>query len=325
MAVQMQRAPELYDFPFSFAHQTTRLLEAEESTNCSLLESWGFHGAGLWKASCDCFQIAEGASQANGDWNLPASSCPCRPPKDSPASALQSWEEFYNWRGLPFDSPVALILHWPLSLYHAICISQSQIRNPKSLRVHYLGPERELAQLPAFVELLALFPGTALHIDFVGPAVPVFRDGESLEFSTFCRCSDVDCACKNSDSVLSRGSVTMSLWRGLYHDRHAELGAPPDLIFAANAGLAAFSSWHPTLRLIESLNVPALFTDYCEEAAVMAVQTIQYLSLGRHSGLAIPVHVNPYRQPLSSSHSDLDLPTFSNGFIFRMNGPANAA
>lgn len=333
MAEQMQRAAELYDFPFSFTHQTTRLLEAEETTYCSLLESWGLHGAGLWKASCDCFQMAAslGATPDNGLWNLPASYCPCEAPEDPPPGQLQSWEEFYNWRGIPFDSPVALILHWPLSLYHAFCLAQLQTltlntKPRQTVHIHYLGPERELDQLPAFAELLALLPWVGkIHIDFVGPAVQGLRDGESLEISTFGRCSDVECACKERKDSVPKGGITMKLWRGFYHDRHPEIGATPDLIFAANAGIAAFPGWHPTIQLIESLNVPALFTDYCEEAAVMAVQTIQYLSLGKHPSLAFPVQVNQFRQPLSPSNKDLDLPTFSNAFIFGINGPSNAS
>jgi hypothetical protein len=72
--------------------------------------------------------------------------------------------------------------------------------------------------------------------------------------------------------------------------------------------------------LIESLDVPALFTDYCEEAAVLAVETI---TRGSHRSLAFPVQVNPFRQPLSPSHKDLDLPTFSNAFIFGICGAPN--
>lgn len=324
MAEQMRRAPALYDFPFSFAHHTTRSLEADEITLCLLLQSWALHGEGLWGASCDCFQRA--ASPETVGWNLPAGSCPCKAPELSPVGQLQSWEEYYNWRGIPFHSPAALILHWPLSVYHALWLSQLQTVNPKpleTLHIHYLGPERELDQLPVFAELLALLPSVEIHIEFVGPAVPEWRDGESLVFSTFARCADVECTCKKRDSV-PKGSVTTRLWRGLYHDRYSELGRmPPDLIFAANAGIAAFSSWHPSIVLIESLDVPALYTDYCEEAAVLATQTIQYVTQGNHPSLAFPVQVNPFRQPLSPSNKVLDLPTFSNAFIFGFYGASN--
>lgn len=330
MAEQMQRAPALYDFPFSFARQSTLgPLEADGTTLCFLLQSWGLHGEGLWRAVCDCFQPAAlpGATEETIDWNLPASSCPCKAPEHSLTGQLRSWEEYYDWRGVPFHSPAALILHWPLSVYHAFWLSQLQTLNPKprqALHIHYLGPERELDQIPACAELLALLPSVEILIDFVGPAVPESRDGESLVFSTFACCADVECTCKRRNSV-PEGSVTTRLWRGLYHDRHPELGRkPPDLIFAANAGIAAFPSWHPSIGLIESLDVPALFTDYCEEAAVLAAQTIQFVTQRNHPKLAFPVQVNPFRQPLSPGNTDLDLPTFSNAFIFGFNGVSTA-
>ncbi|KAG0611898.1 hypothetical protein M758_7G174300 [Ceratodon purpureus] len=324
MADQMQRAPQLYDFPFSFAPHSTRSLEAGETTLCCLLQSWGVHGEGVWVASCDC---QPPASPDTVGWNLPASSCPCTAPDFSAAAGqLQSWEEYYNWRGIPFHSPVALVLHWPLSLYHALWLSPILTLNLKpreALCIHYLGPERELDQLAVFAELLALLPSLEIHIEFVGPAVPEARDGECLVFSTFARCADVQCTCKKRDSV-SKGSVTTRLWRGLYHDRYLELGrVPPDLIFGANAGIAAFPSWHPSIELIESLDVPALFTDYCEEAAVLAVQTIQNGVQGNHPSLAFPVQVNPFRQPLSPRDKVLDLPTFSNAFIFGFYGASS--
>ena len=37
------------------------------------------------------------------------------------------------------------------------------------------GPEKELQQLGAFGELIALFPGAGVRIDFVGPAIPQER------------------------------------------------------------------------------------------------------------------------------------------------------
>ncbi|XP_024383941.1 uncharacterized protein [Physcomitrium patens] len=330
MAHQMQLAPVLYDFPFAYTHHTTRLIETQETSLCLLLESWDVHGEGLWAASCGCFQLAT-SQRSRGkdvDWRLPTDFCPCKAPEGSPAQHLQSWEEYYNWRGISFESPAALILTWPLSLYHAVCLAQSQTicsRPRETLLIHYLGPEKELEQLPAFVELLALLPAVEIHIDFVGPAVSKSADRETHTFSAFAHCSDLECACKKKGMDSNpKGLVTTRLWRGFYHDRHAELGRNPDLIFAANAGIAAFPSWHPTLELIVSLNVPALFTDYCEEAAVLATETIHHVIRGKHPDLEFPVQVNPFRQPLSPTNKDLDLPTFSNAFVFGIHGPSNA-
>jgi hypothetical protein len=157
----------------------------------------------------------------------------------------------------------------PLSLFYALCLLQSQngaafpFGDNQILRIHYLGPERELSQLPVFGELLALLPGLQIYIDFIGPSVPIAREGESLKLDGYAKCWDNDCPCKKKASSLgnprlelqgdkmavsfSQGQIYLRFWTGLYHDRHSELGALPHLIFAANAGIAAFPSWRPTI------------------------------------------------------------------------------
>ncbi|CAK9213265.1 unnamed protein product [Sphagnum troendelagicum] len=337
MAEQMQRAPILNDFPFSFTRQTTYMVDMGLVTACSFLESCGVHGQGLWKSVCDCrFAKSFGIGVEMEGWHLPSSLCPCKEPETPLEYFLTDWASYYEWRHLPLESPVALLLQWPLSLFYALCLLQSQngvafpFGDNQILRIHYLGPERELSQLPVFGELLALLPGLQIYIDFIGPSVPISREGESLKLDGYAKCLDNDCQCKKKASSLgnprlelqgdkmavssSQGQIYLRFWTGLYHDRHSELGALPHLIFAANAGIAAFPSWRPTIELIETLQVPAFFTDYCEEAAFLASQSVA--ALMQRSQVSFDVQVNPFRQPLAPSNKELDLPTFSNGFIF---------
>jgi hypothetical protein len=145
------------------------------------------------------------------------------------------------------------------------------------------------------------------------------------------------------------GRLRVTFCRGLYHDavEQATFQAP-DLIFAPNAGkssrpapcahliivcafhhliagkaacshiqlhaagLAAYPSWAPTLQSLP-VGVPALCTDYCEEAALRAAATAVALT---GSPLALPVAVNPFRRPASSTGRDNALPSLSNGFMF---------
>ncbi|MFS8020628.1 hypothetical protein Hanom_Chr16g01417821 [Helianthus anomalus] len=96
---------------------------------------------------------------------------------------MESWSDYYEWRGIPLDSPVALLLHWPLTIYQAIQLAfakQSIIETTDELCIHYLGPERELYQTAVFGELHSLLPGVQLHIDFVGPAVPHDRSASHV-------------------------------------------------------------------------------------------------------------------------------------------------
>jgi hypothetical protein len=50
------------------------------------------------------------------------------------------------------------------------------------------GPEKEMLQLAVFGELLALFPGVHILIEFVGPAIPTQRS-DALVIS---HCSVID-------------------------------------------------------------------------------------------------------------------------------------
>ena len=100
---------------------------------------------------------------------------------------LHSWSDYYNWRCIPLDSPAALLLHWPLTIYHAAQLVGIGTLNPEvcdKLYLHYLGPEKELLQLDVFGELQALFPGVHIHIELVGPAIPPQRDGEKISISS---------------------------------------------------------------------------------------------------------------------------------------------
>lgn len=122
------------------------------------------------------------------------------------------------------------------------------------------GPERELLQLVVFGELQALFPGVRIHIEFIGPAIPlhrsiafivihvlslywsllglnaypsyfpVNRDGERIGISQYAHCNEDECACQLSGENVILGkqtditsAVTLQLWRGFYHDRYRDM------------------------------------------------------------------------------------------------------
>ncbi|KAI3500210.1 hypothetical protein L1887_36028 [Cichorium endivia] len=55
---------------------------------------------------------------------------------------ISSWNDYYEWRGIPLDSPVALLLHWPFTIYHAIQLASSKqliLETTDELCIHYLG------------------------------------------------------------------------------------------------------------------------------------------------------------------------------------------
>lgn len=319
---------------------TCHQVELGQITCCSFLIRQGLHPDYLWKFECARGQslITSKASdgeglqaeflKTDGSWNLPGEMCPCREPQSLLSIVLSSWADYYSWRCLPLDSPVALLLHWPLTIYYALQLITSRLQNiiPSSgheLRIHYLGPEKELHQLPVFGELCALFPGVQIHIDFVGPAVPHFRDHEYAELNGYPKCLDTSCQCKifrceegHADQCKNQPStLALRFWKGLYHERFHDISKVsfPHFIIAPNAGIAAYASWRSTIELISETHVPAVFSDFCEEAAFLATRCISSV---HPSPPALPVQINPFRQPMKIEDAVLDLPTYSNCFLF---------
>ena len=76
------------------------------------------------------------------------------PPKQPKYGQVKDWESWYTWRGLALKSPAALLMDFPLSVYHLltkildVVNLESTPSNRQTLRVHYIGVEVELDFLP---------------------------------------------------------------------------------------------------------------------------------------------------------------------------------
>ncbi|KAG6654432.1 zinc finger MYND domain-containing protein 15 [Carya illinoinensis] len=323
---QMKRVDILNDFPFTFSQEAT-LQVLEKETRCLFLSKRGIHQMGMWLHECSCGAsvTSSNCSRSNDGWHLPRILCPCTEPVSPMSKQLSGWKDYHEWRCIPLHSPAALLLHWPLTIYHAIQLAGLGSVNHEfreKLYIHYLGPEKELLQLTVFSELHALFPGVHVHIELVGPAIPLNRDGESIDLCNHAHCLETDCSCKSSSESMSMdvktsrtSKVTLQLRSGLYHDRYRDIAEDfsPHLVIAPNAGIAAYSSWLPTVELIKETKVPAIFSDYCEEACHLGAYCISIIT-GRP--LTFPIQLNPFRQPMVVANSALFLPCYSNCFLF---------
>ncbi|KAL8534007.1 hypothetical protein ACS0TY_010137 [Phlomoides rotata] len=312
---QMKRADILNEFPFTFNQESPQIQE----TRCSFLSNQGIHRLGMWMCECNCEPSAESSDDLRliTYWNLPSELCPCKGSSSPLPNRLTTWKDYYEWRCIPLYSPIALLLHWPLTLYWAIQLATLESLLPETsneLRIHYLGPEKELLQLAVFGELQALFPGVKMHIDLVGPAISHLRDGEKIELYTYAQCNEMDCGCKSTVEDHSC-AITLQLHAGYYHDCYRELlkDSFPHIIIGPNAGLAAYTSWLPTLEIIKELKVAAIFSDYCEEASHLAASCISSIT---GSTPKIQIQINPFRHPLCVEQSALYVPCHSNCFLF---------
>lgn len=90
-------------------------------------------------------------------------------------------------------------------------------------------------------------------------------------------------------------------------------GGPPDMIIAMNAGLFAYESWRSVVTyLYQRTGVVGIFTDYNEHSGVNCA------SLGGTKARE-SLRVNPFRQPRAMPVYSMNLPQFSNGFIYVYN------
>ncbi|CAI0627570.1 unnamed protein product [Linum tenue] len=303
---QMKRVEALNEFPFTFSEEATLEVFEKRESRCSFLSKRGIHGLGMWKYECGCgdslasadstrsnkqFLAFDSANRSEREsWNLPRELCPCSGPASLKSDALSNWKDYFEWRCLPLHSPVALLLHWPLLVYYATQIAfsgKSGVETTKQLFIHYLG-----------------------------------KDGEKIDIVDYAHCQGADCMCRSSS--LNKGSavsscmssaVTLRLRKGFYHDRYRDITEDsfPHLVVAPNAGIAAYPSWLPTIELIKEMNIPAVFSDYCEEACHLAARCIHSVT-GRP--IRIPIQLNPFRQPLVVENSPLFIPCYPNCFLF---------
>ena len=212
--------------------------------------------------------------------------------------------------------------------------SRHSFRNGRFVTVDVLGAEKEIDQLSTTCAALHwlhcidnegnMVAPRGIHLNFVGPEVPCdwklidpHPDHVKLNFETYPKRG-------YKPGGFYPGVVSAHLHKGLYHDvRMDDSGGGIRMIFMPNAGIAAFKSWQPTLRMIVKRvgDTSVIITDYTEEAAQMGIKELKKLVLREKVADAwefLEVRVTPYRQPVSCKTGDNALPSYANGFIFGM-------
>ena len=87
----------------------------------------------------------------------------------------------------------------------------------------------------------------------------------------------------------------------------------PDMIIGLNAGLFAYESWRKVIHFLdEHPNVVGIFSDYNEYSGVNCAALGGAKS--RNS-----LCMNPFRQPRAMPVYSMNLPQFSNGFLYVFN------
>ncbi|XP_073654328.1 zinc finger MYND domain-containing protein 15 isoform X10 [Tursiops truncatus] len=81
-------------------------------------------------------------------------------PPDPPRSLFGSWQDYYTWRGLSLDSPMAVLLTYPLTVYYVIThlvpqssyhpVPELNIQNKQSLKIHVMEAGKEFDLIMVF-------------------------------------------------------------------------------------------------------------------------------------------------------------------------------
>ena len=229
------------------------------------------------------------------------------------SSHLRGWSAFCSACCLaePETSPLPLLLSAPLTLAAAISRQKAQLcrseggdsplkagsSSPRSpFVVHWLGPQKELDQIPAIAAAAAgIGHETPVVVRLVGPDVPPSWEGQCWDVpNPFVAAGralrDVvqtpSRLCPSTPRPpLKPGCVRVTCHPGAYHERfacrwtphqtssaasspelgnayddtlighHQQVGVEdelPDLVFAPNAGVPAYSSWAASLEALTS-------------------------------------------------------------------------
>nr|XP_036882710.1 zinc finger MYND domain-containing protein 15 isoform X3 [Manis javanica] len=256
LAAFMERAGELAALPFTYTTEVTSETFNKEAflasrgltrgywTQLSMLipgpgaprHPWGSTTSLSLLLNGDPYQLLHG----NGPPLMPPV------PPDPPRGLFGSWQDYYTWRGLSLDSPVAVLLTYPLTVYYIIThlVPQSfpelNIQNKKSLKIHVVEARKEFDLVMVFWELLVLLPHMALELQFVGDGLPpesdqqcftLQRDGPEVSLRPCCEVS----------ARLSSGNKEKGGRRDLQikvsvRSYHLLQGPKPDLVVGKSLG-----------------------------------------------------------------------------------------
>ncbi|KAL8176933.1 UNVERIFIED_CONTAM: hypothetical protein K2H54_040273 [Gekko kuhli] len=316
MAGYMSHAQELANLPFTFATEVTSenfnkegFLSARGLTRGywageSMLVRAPDYGVGLLGGAEEPVAFLHSgnpfeALRPEGGMALPPA--PTEPP--APRTFFGSWKEYYQWRGLPLGAPLAVLLSYPLTTYHIITqlapqhFPELNILNKQSLRIHVVEAGKEFGVLMVFWELSVLLPHVSLELLFVGDSLP----RELTASSSSCR----------ETSKGGRRELQLGFSARPYH----LLQAPkPDLVVGFNSGFALKETWLSSLPRLQSLRVPAYFTE-CSEYSCAVDEAAVSMATG---GSASPAHMNPFRSPFRQAGIDNAMPWYANAFIFHL-------
>uniref|UniRef100_A0A8C5UK78 Zinc finger MYND-type containing 15 n=1 Tax=Microcebus murinus TaxID=30608 RepID=A0A8C5UK78_MICMU len=295
LAAFMERAGELASLPFTYTAEVT----SETFNKEAFLASRGLT-RGYWT------QLS---------MLIPGPGTPGHPRGNMPSlSLLLSGDPYQLLQG---DGP-ALMPPVPPDPPRGIFVPELNIQNKQSLKIHVVEAGKEFDLVMVFWELLVLLPHVALELQFVGDGLPpesdqqhftLQRDGPEVSVRPGSGVS----ARLNSGTKEKGGRRDLQI-KVSARPYHLLQGPKPDLVIGFNSGFGLKDTWLSSLPRLQSLRVPAFFTESSEYGCVMDDQTMAVATGGGTS----PPQPNPFRSPFRLRAADNCMPWYCNAFIFHL-------
>uniref|UniRef100_A0A8C5LSB3 Zinc finger MYND-type containing 15 n=1 Tax=Leptobrachium leishanense TaxID=445787 RepID=A0A8C5LSB3_9ANUR len=238
------------------------------------------------------------------------------PPGDAQSPRCSFRGQYYNWRRLDLDNPIAVLLTSTLTIYHVITrmvprhFPDINILKKQSLKIHIIDGKREYESIELLWELAVLMPCVLFEVTFVGDSLPVEEDNR--HFVLHRKGSKLVCT-EFTSPYRNKGE------RGIQVKIHAQpyhtlQGAKPDLVIGFNAGFGLKDAWLSILPRLQFLKVPAYFSE-CSQYSCEVDGQIVAVATG---GTASDPFLNPFRSPLRIWATDNCMPWYSNAFLFHL-------
>ncbi|KDQ11803.1 hypothetical protein BOTBODRAFT_113878 [Botryobasidium botryosum FD-172 SS1] len=262
------------------------------------------------------------------------------PPERPRPGQIKDWMSWYAWRGLSLESPVALLMDFPLSVYHLLVDILKVVRpdngpgKRQSLDVHYIGTEIELNYLPIFSELALLLPYTDITLTLFGESVYELVQTARKNHPGSLATQDIVWS-YTAPKKTGQGSIKIKLYPDAkLWDRHVlvGIGSEPDAMVALDAGLMAYPTWQEPIQMSTVLNIPFAVTEYAEQSMDVCARNLPDMramfasSILGMSGMPPsyianlrkyhphPITINPFHRPGQRPVAPYRLPNYYNGF-----------
>ncbi|XP_041521633.1 zinc finger MYND domain-containing protein 15 isoform X3 [Microtus oregoni] len=291
----MERTGELASLPFTYTAEVT----SETFNKEAFLASRGLT-RGYWT---QLSMLIPGPGTPRSPWGSTSS-----------LSHLLNGDPYQLLQG---DGP-ALMPPVPLDPPKSPLVPELNIQNKQSLKIHVVEAGKEFDLVMVFWELLVLLPHVALELQFVGDSLPpesdqqhftMQRDGPEVSV----RPNSGASARLNSGTKEKGGRRDLQI-RVSTRPYHLLQGPKPDLVIGFNSGFGLKDTWLSSLPRLQSLRVPAFFTESSEYGCVMDDQTMAVATGG---GTSSP-QPNPFRSPFRLRAADNCMPWYCNAFIFHL-------